>query len=79
MGGGNRSFRPDRFRQQTQARLIVAGFLILIAVGGGIVWLIYGPSAALTAVSCILVVGGIGGLLWLILALLSLWVKDDEP
>jgi hypothetical protein len=73
------SFSPDRHRSQTQIRLILSGVLILAVVGGGLVWAIYGPGAALTAVSCLLVAGGLFGLLWLILSLLERWVKEDEP
>jgi protein-S-isoprenylcysteine O-methyltransferase Ste14 len=74
-----RSFSPDRHRRQTQARLIVGGLLILLGIGGGLVWLIYGRSAAMTAVVCLLAAAGILGLLWLILTLLERWVKEEEP
>ena len=74
-----RTFRPDRHRQQTQARLILAGLVILLLVGGGLVWAIYGLAAAITAVTCLLVVAALFGLLWLILSLLERWVKEDEP
>jgi hypothetical protein len=53
--------------------------LVLLGVGGGLVWLLYGGSAAATAVVCLLAVAGIFGILWLILTLLELWVKEDEP
>lgn len=74
-----RSFDPGRHRQQTQTRLVIAGLMILVGIGGGLVWLIYGRSAAITAVLCLMVVVGVIGLLWLILSLLELWVKEDEP
>jgi ABC-type uncharacterized transport system permease subunit len=75
----NSSFRPDQHRSQTESRLLVSGLLILMGVGGGLVWILYGGTAAVTAVVCLL--GGVGilGLLWLILTLLELWVKRDEP
>ena len=69
----------DRHRRQTQTRLIVSGMLILMIVGGGLVWAIYGPGAALTAVLCLLVCFGLFGLLWLLLSLLEAWVREDEP
>jgi hypothetical protein len=47
-------------------------------VGGGLVWVLYGFSAALTAVACLLAAAGTLGLLWLILTLLESWVKGDE-
>jgi protein-S-isoprenylcysteine O-methyltransferase Ste14 len=74
-----RSFDPRRHWQQTQGRLIVAGLVILLIVGGGLVWLLYGNMAAFSAVACLLVAAGLVGLLWLILALLEKWVKEDEP
>jgi ABC-type uncharacterized transport system permease subunit len=74
-----RTFSIDRHRRQTQVSLILAGLLVLVVVGGGLVWAIYGRVAAITAVSCMLVVAGLFGLLWLILMLLEWWVKEDEP
>lgn len=74
-----RGFNLDRHRGQTQARLVAGGLIILVVVGGGLVWLIYGQAAAITAVFCFLAMGGIFGLLWLILALLDRWVREDEP
>jgi uncharacterized membrane protein len=79
MKRGRRSFSSERHRHQTQARLIFGGLLILVIVGGGLVWAIYGRAAALTAVGCLLTVAGLFGLLWLILTLLERWVREDEP
>jgi hypothetical protein len=73
------SFRSDQHRRQTQTRLVIGGLLILLVVGGGLVWLIYGPAAAITAVACLLAAAGLFGLLWLILTLLERWVKEGEP
>jgi hypothetical protein len=75
----NRSFDPRRHWGQTQARLIVGGLAILVVVGGGLVWLLYGGSAAITAVLCLLVAAGVLGVLWLLLTLLERWVKEEEP
>jgi membrane protein YdbS with pleckstrin-like domain len=74
-----RSFDPRRHWQQTQGRLIVIGLALLIVVGGGLVWALYGNVAAYSAVACLLVAVGLVGLLWLILVLLEKWVKEDEP
>ena len=74
-----RGFNLDRHRRQTQVRLVGGGGLILVVVGGGLIWLIYGPGAAIMAVVCLLAFGGVFGLLWLILTLLERWVKEDEP
>ena len=74
----NRSFNADRHQRQTQMRLAIGGLLILLVVGGGLVWLFYGGTAAITAVLCLLAGAGVFGLLWLILSLLERWVKDDD-
>jgi hypothetical protein len=59
--------------------LILGGLAVLIIVGGGLVWLLYGGSAAITAVLCLLVSAGVLGVLWLLLTLLERWVKEEEP
>ena len=76
--GKRQSFSPNRHRRQTYTRLVVAGLLVLLGVGGGLVWAIYGGSAAVTAVACLLGAAGILGLLWLILSLMELWVKEED-
>jgi hypothetical protein len=73
----SRSFNTGRHRQQTQSRLVLSGLLVMLGVGGGLVWWIYGGTAAVTAVACLLGGAGIFGLLWLILTLMELWVKED--
>ena len=72
------SFSPERHQSKTMRRLVLGGFLILLGIGGVLVWVFYGGSAAVTAIVCILGFGGILGLLWLILTLMEMWVKDDE-
>jgi hypothetical protein len=74
---GSNGFNRQRHDRQTQTRLVVIGFAILLFLGGGLVLLLYGPGAALTAVACILAFAGILGLLWLLLSALEKWVKDD--
>jgi hypothetical protein len=70
-------FSPNRHRRQTQTRLVLGGLLVLLGLGGGLIWWIYGGTAAVTAAACLLGGAGIFGLLWLILTLLELWVKED--
>ena len=74
-----RPFSPGGHWQQTQVHLILGGILVLVLVGGGLIWLLYGRTAAIAAISCLLVVAGLIGLLWLILRLLEAWVGGDEP
>jgi hypothetical protein len=73
-----RSFNTARHQRQTYTRLVLGGLLVLVGVGGGLVWVIYGGTAAVTAVACLLGATGILGLLWFILTLMELWVKDDD-
>jgi hypothetical protein len=70
-------FNRDRHRRRTEARLVLGGYLILLVVGGGLVWILYGRGAALTAVGCLLAISIVAGLLWLLLGLLERWVRDD--
>jgi hypothetical protein len=71
-------FDPRRHWQQTQLRLLLGGLVTVAVVGGGLVWALYGLSAAVTAVMCLLAAAGVLGLLWLILTLLEAWVKEDD-
>ncbi len=52
--------------------------MVLLVVGGGLVWAIYGRAAAITAVLCLLGAASVFGVLWLILTLLEIWVKEEE-
>jgi hypothetical protein len=72
-------FSSKRYRRQVQTRLIIGGWLILLVVGGGLVWAIYGLAAAGAAVACLTGAAGLLALLWLILSLLERWVKEEEP
>ncbi len=71
-------FDPRRHRAQTERRLIFAGILILLGVGGGLIYIFYGAGAWLSGLHCM----GAGILvlllLWGILALLDRWSKDNE-
>lgn len=76
---GRRHSDLEHHRQQTYSRLVLGGFSILILVGGGMLWLLYGRSVALTAVACLLMAASLFGLLWLLLRFLEIWVREDEP
>ena len=61
--------RARRRREQRRLFCIVAAFLVL---GGSItIALVYGPSAAVLGLGCLLAGAGIMGLLWLILLLME--------
>lgn len=42
-----------KYASQTTVRLIVGGILLLFIVGDGLIWIIYGPGAALTGLLCL--------------------------
>jgi hypothetical protein len=63
------------YRRRLDRRLFAGFVLLLLIVGGGLIYLLYGPSAALLGLACML--GGLlpAGLLWLILRGLEWWGK----
>jgi hypothetical protein len=60
-----------RYASQTQARLIVGALALLFIVGDGLIYIIYGPPAALMGLICL---GA--GLLPVIVIVLILWGID---
>ncbi len=67
-----------RYARQTNARLLTGFILILFLVGDGLIYLIYGPNAAILGALCL--VAGLAPLLliWLILWILELIVKRES-
>lgn len=62
-----------RYARQTNFRLAVGGILILLIVGDGLIYIIYGRGAALLGLICLLL--GLAPLLLIGLALLALeWI-----
>jgi len=67
-----------RYARQTNVRLMAGFILLLLVVGDGLIYWLYGRNAALLGVMC-LVVGLLPLLLiWLILVGLEWWVKRGE-
>ena len=60
-----------KYARQTSIQLIIGGLLFLLIIGDGLIYLIYGPGAALTGLLCIA-----GGLFPILLILLALWLID---
>ena len=60
-----------RYARQTNARLIIGGILLLYLVGGGLIYIFYGKSAALTGLACLTL-----GLAPVVLVWLILWVME---
>ncbi len=70
-----RSSRPGRdlraYAKGTQFRLILGGLLILIFVGNGLIWWVYGPNAVRAALLC---TGA--GLTPVMIIIVWLWILD---
>ena len=64
-----------KYARQTNTRLIAGALLVLFIIGDGLIYLIYGPGAALTGFLCLL--GGLVpiGLILLFFVLLDWVVK----
>jgi hypothetical protein len=62
-----------KYARQTNFRLIVGALFLLFIVGDGLIYVVYGPAAAVTGLLCIL--GGLVpvGLIVLVLLLLD-WI-----
>ncbi len=56
-----------RFQRQLERELIVGGLIIGAVVGLGLILLIYGQTAALTALACFGLFLGLIAVVWLIL------------
>ncbi len=55
------------FQRQLERELVIGGLLIGLVVGVGLIFLIWGRDAALTALACFGLFGGLIALVWLIL------------
>ncbi len=64
------------FQRQLERELIVGGLVIGLIVGVGLIFLIWGQSAALTALACFGLFGGLILLVWLILVGFS-WLGKE--
>lgn len=60
-----------KYARQTNIRLIAGALLLLFIVGNGLIYLIYGPGAALMGLLCLL-----AGITPLLLILLAIWIID---
>lgn len=63
------------YAKQTNFRLILGGLLLLFVVGLGLIYIFYGPRAALTGIICFFV--GLSPLLliWMMLLLIEFVTK----
>jgi fatty acid desaturase len=68
-------YRKDRRRNDRH--LAWAVVIFLVGVGGSLITLIYGGTAAIMGVTCLMAGAAIFGLIWLILTLMERWAGDD--
>jgi hypothetical protein len=64
-----------KYSSQTMSRVVVGAFILLFVVGLGLIWLIYGFSAALMGFLCLLGALVPIGLIWFVLFGLDKLVK----
>jgi len=67
-----------KYASQTNRRVILWALVLLLTIGPGLVWLIYGPGPALTSLLCLLGVLAPVGLIWLVLAIIDAIVKRAD-
>ena len=63
-----------KYARQTNVRLAVGAVLVLLIVGTGLIYIIYGPGAAVTGLLCLLAGLLPIGLIFLFRALLD-WIQ----
>jgi hypothetical protein len=61
----------QKYRRQTTVRLIIGGILLLFIVGTGLIYLIYGQTAAMSGFVCLAI-----GMIPLAAILIFFWVID---
>ncbi len=62
-------FDPFRFARSLEGQLVIGFFLVLYLVGGGLIWLFYGKTAALLGIICMT-----GGLFFFLLLYAIVWL-----
>jgi hypothetical protein len=65
----NRDLRE--YARQTNVQLIAGALIVLFIVGDGLIYWLYGPSAAITGLLCL-----VGGLVPIVLIVFVLWLMD---
>jgi len=75
----NKPTNMRELRQRTDRNLIVGALVILFVIGGGLIWLLYGPDQAIMAELCM---GGLlvffGAIYWLIVRIMKAISDSDN-
>ena len=64
-------------RRRDDRALAVAVVLILVIVGGALIYLIWGPTAFVTGMPCLLGAAGVITVLWLFFALIDRFLGQE--
>lgn len=67
-----------RLRKETDRRLLILVLVMLVLVGGGLIAVIYSPTALLTALPCLLSGAGLILFLYLLLTGIEWWLDKQE-
>ena len=62
-------------RRRDDRALFIAVIAVLLVVGGGLIYIIYGTGALITGLACLLFGVGILLLLWLIMSAIERWAN----
>jgi hypothetical protein len=62
-------------RRRDDRALFLAVIAVLLLVGGGLIWLIYGGGAFITGLACLMFGVGLLALLWLIMTGIERWAN----
>ena len=72
-----RRFDSRGYQGKIERELILGAVLITVAIGGGIIALIWGKDAFLAALGCIALAVGLGGVIYLFLKFLEIISRDS--
>lgn len=67
-----------RLRKETDRKLLIMVLVMLVLVGGGLIAMIYSPTALLTALPCLLSGAGLILFLYLLLTGIEWWLDKEE-
>lgn len=60
-----------KYARQTNVRLVIGALILIVIVGDGLIYLVYGQAAALSGLFCLSI-----GLFPVLLILVIFWVMD---
>ena len=66
-----------KIRDDLNRRLLGLVLFMLVVVGSGLIALIYGSSAAVLGLVCLIVGSGVIGLVWAVFSLIGKWVGSE--